>query len=77
MIEEAEIGGKHLSILGGEVVGPQILSPISTSTLGHDVCPFFEIEDREGAEVADAVDVHGELPKEIYQPVAAFGQAEP
>jgi hypothetical protein len=41
------------------------------------VGPLLEIEDSKRANVSHPVNMDGELPEEVNQPVATFGQTEP
>lgn len=64
-------------MLGGVVFVSQSLGGVPGSWRGGAADALFEVEDGEGADVAEAVDVDGEFAEEVDDAVAAFGEGEP
>lgn len=77
VIQEAVVGGGHLAVLGGVVFVSESLGGVGGAGRGGAADALFEVEDGEGADVAEAVDVDGEFAEEVDDAVAAFGEGEP
>lgn len=64
-------------MLGGVVFVSQSLCCVCGAGGSGAADALFEVEDGEGADIAEAVDVDGEFAEEVDDAVAAFGEGEP